>query len=123
MGAHDVVVRVSLSAEVSPEQTSLRVPNPLVEVDLSVPEPDVMWLRSPSQLERLKVEFGKVLRVVRRHAPDCERLHLFYAGPAGGAVVLGQALNPRMDPVVVTYEFSRQRTPQYRRAVVLEEPS
>lgn len=121
VNAEDVVIRVSLSAPVTPQQTDLVVPDTPVKIDLTVPDPDVMWLRSPAQLAGLQTEFGRVLKALRRYATRCKRIHLFYAGPAGGAVVLGQAVNPRMDPEIITYEYSRQQSPLYRTAIVLKE--
>jgi hypothetical protein len=53
--------------------------------------------------------------------PGCQRIHLFYAGPTGGAVTIGQQVNPRMNPPVETYEFSRQWAPRYHRALTLQE--
>jgi hypothetical protein len=58
---------------------------------------------------------------VRERVPRCERIHLFYAGPTGGAIILGQQVNPRMNPPVELYEYSRQWDPRYRRALTLQE--
>jgi len=43
--------------------------------------------------------------------------------PTPVAIALGQAVNPRMDPPVALYEYSRQRSPRYRYALTLEEAS
>jgi len=116
----DVVIRVSLSATIAPEDTRVVVPG-VIEIDLSVKKPDVMWLRSATQLSALGTTFREVLRGIRDHMPACQRIHLFYAGPTGGAVTIGQQINPRMNPPVETYEYSRQWTPRYRRALTLGE--
>jgi hypothetical protein len=92
-----------------------------VEIDMSVKKPDVMWLRSPDQLGVLSIKFRETLRAIRDHMPNCQQIHLFYAGPTGGAVTIGQQINPRMNPPVEIYEYSRQWTPRYRRAVTLME--
>ena len=65
--------------------------------------------------------FREVLRAIRDQMPNCQRIHLFYAGPTGGAVTIGQQINPRMNPPVDTYEYSRQWKPQYRYALTLGE--
>ncbi len=116
----DVVIRVSLSATIAPEDTRAIVPG-VIEIDLSVQKSDVMWLRSGAQLSALGTTFREALRGIRDHVPDCQRIHLFYAGPTGGAVTIGQQINPRMNPPVETYEYSRQWTPRYRRALTLGE--
>ena len=80
-----------------------------------------MWLRSPTQLDLLGNRFREVLRAIRDRMSGCERIHLFYSVPTGGAIVIGQQINPRMNPPVETYEYSRQWTPRYRRALTLGE--
>jgi hypothetical protein len=109
-----VVVRISLSASVRPEETRLICPSGAIEIDISAQRPDVTWLKTPIQLSTLGARFREVLATVRRIVPGCTTLHLFYAGPAGGAVVLGQQINPRMDPPVVLYQYSRQKTMRHQ---------
>ena len=116
----DVVVRVSLSARIAPEDTRL-VAKGIVEIDLSVKNPDVMWLRSAEQLAVLGATFREVLKQIRDCVPAYQRIHLFYAGPTGGAVVIGQQINPRMNAPVETYEYSRPSSPRYRHALTLQE--
>lgn len=116
----DVVVRVSLSATIAPQDTRM-VANGIVEIDLSVKNPDVMWLRSAAQLGVLGTKFREVLRWIRDYVPACQRIHLFYAGPTGGAVVIGQQINPRMNAPVETYQYSRPWNPRYRHALTLQE--
>ena len=55
----------------------------------------------------------QTLAEVRHHLPGLRRIHLFYAGPTGGAIVVGQAINPRMNPPIALYEYDRQREPAY----------
>jgi hypothetical protein len=55
-----------------------------------------------------------VLGAVRQFVPNCNQIHLFYGGPTGGAVVIGQAINPRMKPTMALYEFDRWETPHYQ---------
>lgn len=117
----EIVIRVALSAPVTPDQTAPFSSNAHVQIDITVQNPNVGWLQSPLQLKALRVKFGEVLASIRQYAVNCKKIHLFYAGPAGGAVVLGQAVNPRMDPPVLTYEYARQRTPSYRPAILLQE--
>lgn len=115
----DVVLRVSLSAGISPEETApLGIDSPL-QLDLRVDAPDVKWLCHLEQLTQLSKEFRFVLRESARLAPQCRRIHLFYAGPTGGAIVIGQAINPRMNPPVFLYEYDRRQEPRYRHVLTL----
>jgi len=118
--ATEVVIRVSLSAPISPDDSRAVVPNAF-EVDLTVNSPSVTWLRSPAQLVVLGATFRDVLHIIRERLPKVERIHLFYAGPTGGAIVIGQQINPRMNPPVETYEYSRQWNPRYRYALTISE--
>jgi hypothetical protein len=121
--ATEVTIRVSLSAQISPQDTQAAAGGTAVEVDVVVAEPDVMWLRSREQLAVLGQVFRSTLKSVGEFAPNCRRIHLFYAGPTGGGITIGQAINPRMNPPVELYEYSRQQEPRYRRAVTLSEAS
>ena len=109
----EAAIRVSLSAEARPEP-KLRYG---LEVDIRVPAPSVAWLRAPEQLSELTRVYGEALAATR--ARSCRRIHLYYAGPAPGAVAFGRAYNPRMNPELVVYEYRRGRSPSYERALVL----
>jgi hypothetical protein len=110
---NEAAVRVSLSAEVRPE-AGLRAG---FEIDIRVAEPSVRWLRRREQLRELARVYGEVLAAIRGRG--CRRVHLYYAGPAPGAVEFGRAYNPRMNPELVAYEYRRGESPSYARALVL----
>lgn len=112
-------IRISLSADVLKADAAAITGKLPLDIELRVAEPDVTWLVSPDQLRNLGRAFRGVLADVRRLAPNCRRLHLFYAGPTGGAIVVGQAINPRMNPPVALYEYSRQRQPHYEHVLTL----
>ena len=115
----DVSIRVCLSADVQQEEVRAVTGRLPVEVEVRVARPDVGWLVSPTQLQELSHVFRGSLADLRRLVPNASRLHLFYAGPTGGAIVAGQAINPRMNPPVALYEYSRQREPRYHHVLSL----
>jgi hypothetical protein len=80
-----------------------------------------MWLRSPSQLQELTKVLRQTLAAIRAKVPRCKAIHVFYAGPTGGAIVLGQIINPRMNPPVHLYQYSQQTSPRYQHALTLTE--
>jgi hypothetical protein len=55
--------------------------------------------------------YQQALSLVRERA--CPRVHLYYAGPAAGAIAFGRAYNPRMNPPLQLYEYRRGRSPCY----------
>jgi hypothetical protein len=118
-GPTEVIVRVSLSATIRPADAVLVAGDCPVQVDLSVAHPDVMWLCHPGQIAAVERTFREVLRVLNRAVPDCVRIHVFYAGPTAGAIAIGRAINPRMNPEVALYEFHKARTPRYERVLTL----
>ncbi len=122
VGPGDAVIRVSLSATVSQELTRTYVENPIADVHLFVPTPSVTWLRSPVQLSDLAKQFRVKMEALRQDFGErCGGLHMFYAGPVPGAVVLGRAFNPRMNPPMYLYELDRQTDKGYERVLCLGE--
>ena len=106
-------LRVSLSARVDAGD----VPPAEVDVEIAIAEPSVRWLRHRRQLAELKRAYETALReIVER---GCERVRLFYAGPAAGAVEFGRGYNPRMNPPLELYEYRRGGQPRYEAALVL----
>jgi hypothetical protein len=118
-GTGEVVVRVSLSETINPRDTRVHVPSPLAEIEIIVPEPDRMWLRSQAQLVALAQAFRQVLKHIVQRCPDVTGIHLFVCAPTPACIVIGQAINPRMLPPVELYEFDWQKTPRYEHVLTL----
>lgn len=115
----DVAVCFHLSARI--ERADIPVPQKsLVQiVDVGVAEPSVHWLKSPSQLDALGDTATNVFASLLQHFPNATRWHLFFAGPAPGAVKVGQQLNPTMTPPTQLYEFNRAADPRYTPSILL----
>jgi SMODS-associated and fused to various effectors sensor domain len=115
----DVAICFNLSARV--EHPDIPIPKKalLQIVNVSVAEPSVHWLKSPSQLESLGEIATSVFASLHEHFPNAMRWHLFFAGPAPGAIKVGQQLNPTMTPPTQLYEFNRAATPRYRASILL----
>lgn len=118
-GEGEVVVRVSLSNLVQARDTQPVVPDALAEIDISVADPDKMWLRSEAQLVRLGREFRRVLKLSGQRVPNARRIHLFASVPTPAGIVLGQAINPRMTPQVALDQFSMQKYPRHEHVLTL----
>lgn len=117
----EAVIRVSLSNPVLKKQTDTIISNCSVEVDIFVDDPDVAeWLVSPEQLTQLAKVFRKVLKAIRNNVPNCQRIHLFGAVPTGACLVMGQAINPRMNAPVELYQFDANASPPYKWALTLK---
>lgn len=115
----EVLIRVSLSAPVGQHETDEVLPGLPVQIDIFVDKPNRTWIRRPEQLNRLSEVFREVLDEIRQKVPYCQRIHLFCAIPAPAALAIGRQINPRMDPLVALYEYSRQKSPRYELALTL----
>lgn len=115
-----VVIRVSLSAHVSDEQVQTFVADCIADVHLKVTNPNVHWLMSLEQLDGLNEKFRLILSDINnRFGGRCTEIHLFYAGPTAGAINLGRAINPRMNPPVHLYEYDRSSQSPYTATLTL----
>ena len=117
----EMTICVSLSAAITSEQIQDTVGNIAVKVDLSIDNPNRLWLKHPQQLTELGIKFLEILDTALPKLPNCKLIHLFYAGPTGGAVTIGQLINPRMCPPVALYQFSTQQSPPYEHVITLSE--
>jgi hypothetical protein len=116
----EVVIRVSLSSKIGKHETDEIIPDAPVQIDISVDETDLTWLRSPNQVTDFAKVFRSVLSEIRQKVTDCRQIHLFMAVPAPIALITGQQINPRMTPPVCLYEYARNKTPRYQYAFRLE---
>jgi hypothetical protein len=116
----DVIIRVSLSDKISKLDTDEIIPDSPVQIDISVENPGLTWIRSLGQVTEFARVFREVLTEIRRQVPDCQSIHLFMAVPAPIALVAGQQINPRMNPPVRLYEYARNQKPRYQYAFSLE---
>jgi hypothetical protein len=117
----EVALRISLSARVPVSDAATAAPNATIHIEIAADTPSVTWLKSESQLAAVTTAVRTALAAIRAHLPRCRRIHVFAAVPTPAAIILGQAVNPRMDPPVSLYEYSRQRSPRYRLALTLDE--
>jgi len=117
----EVAISMGLSAPIAAEDVHEAAPGADLHIAVTVSEPGVMWLRSPKQLQELARVVRDLLATVRSRVPRCRALHVLYGGPTGGAVVLGQTINPRMNPPVHLYQYSQQTFPRYQLALTLTE--
>jgi hypothetical protein len=61
---------------------------------------------------KVKYEIEKLMQ-----QQDYNKIHLFYAGPAGLAIEIGRGINPKMWSEVCLYEYNKRLTPKYQYAL------
>jgi len=117
-----VVIRVSTSARIAPEDTEAVVPQCLAAVDIAIISPHPDALETREALDTVVAEFSRTLTQLHTLFPNLTAIHLFAAVPVGLAFRLGSRINPTMNPEVVTYQFDAKRSPRYKKAIVLGAP-
>ena len=117
--AREIAICFHLSAAIEASDLPEQLANDANVVHVRVEHPSVQWLKEPSQLEWLAETATEVFERVGGAFPKAERWHIFYAGPAPGAVKVGQQLNPTMTPPTQLYEFSKAGQPRYRASILL----
>jgi len=117
--AAEVAVCFHLSAAISLDDLPPQFVTGKNVVHIRIAQPSVRWLVAPIQLDWIGDLAGSVFEQLCSTFPAARQWHLFYAGPAPGAVKIGQQLNPTMTPAVQLYEFSRSGTPRYTRSILL----
>ncbi len=115
----DVVVRVSVTATVSPLHTSRVVPACSTEVDVASSAIGEDVIRTESELEAIAASVKAVLDRLVELRPNARTVHLFAAVPAGLAFRLGTLVSATRHPRVQTYQYVHGADPPHRRAILL----
>lgn len=115
----DVALCFHLSATICRDDIrSLKLPL-IGRVDIRAANPSTDWLRHEQQLRRLEEHARHTFESCLRAFPGAQKWHLFYCGPAPGAVAVGQQISPTMCPPVQLYEFSRHAVPAHKPSILL----
>jgi len=118
-GKGDISVRIGTSFSIDPKATLEVIANPANEFDIALRYPDPDALYSQHRIEEVVNAFQSVLNTYANKLSDRELIHLFLACSAGLPFALGTRINPNIYPFVQTYQFSRERTPKYKEAILI----
>ena len=102
------MVRISISYNVTAEQTRAVLPRAALEVEISVPEPERGVVRSEEQVREYGRAFRRVLDLIAQRHPGMRRIHIFYAGPVALAFHLGQQISENIHPSVTVWNFRQE---------------
>lgn len=117
----EIIVRVSVSAPILPNDTEQFADTKFPSIDLVVDNPSVFWLENEKQVFQVGDSFREILDGIRKYYPGCKAIHLFYAGPTPIAIRMGQQINPNMNPKVITYQYKQSGRAKYSKAIVLND--
>lgn len=107
--AGEAIIRMGVSYPVGQTQTAQLISNPIIDVDLSVPQPIRSVVRSEEQTRAYGREFRRVIDAIANLSPECGRVHLFYAGPVSLAFHLGQQISANIHPPVTVWNYRQNR--------------
>ena len=106
--AKDIVLRVSVTYRISPDQIHIVTPPGSIEIDLALPNPERNIVRNEKQTREYAKIFRQVLDLIAQNLPPDQRVHLFYAGPVALAFHLGQQISENIHPPVIAWNFHRR---------------
>ncbi|AVH68381.1 SAVED domain-containing protein [Nostoc sp. 'Peltigera membranacea cyanobiont' N6] len=102
----DVIIRITVSYKVFPEQTRKVVPEGAIEVDLKL-LPQRGIVRSENQVREYGQVFRRTMDLITQRIPNVNRVHIFYAGPVSLAFHIGQQISENIHPPVIVWNFHR----------------
>jgi len=117
----DIVVRVSTSHLVDPEQVRDVISRPLADVEIRLETLGEDTVASPAALDRIADEWNRVLDHLQEKLPNGRTVHLFASVQVAVAFLLGARINPRIHPPVQTYQYESRQQPKHRPALLIED--
>ncbi|MEM9540756.1 MAG: SAVED domain-containing protein [Cyanobacteria bacterium P01_E01_bin.42] len=103
----DVILRVSVTFPVRPEQTAtVNLPD-AIEIDLTIPKPEWGIVRSERQVREYGRKFRRVLDRISNNLSLGQKIHLFYAGPNSLGFHLGQQISENIHPPIIVWNYHK----------------
>lgn len=113
----DIILRMSISYMVRPQQIQEVVKQPMASFHLSLAKPKPDAVISEKQLNRYASTFHQVLVDINARFPNTQRIHLFLAAPPTLVFRCGQQVSKTIDPDILVYNFSNKDQPNYGWAI------
>lgn len=101
------MIRMAVSYPITRADTDPLGLDARLQIDLSLDAPARFVVKSEEQVLDYGRAFRATLDALRTAMPDCERVHLFYAGPMALAFHLGQQISENIHPPVTVWNFIR----------------
>lgn len=112
----ELAVLVSISGVVRMKSVEEVLGDNFDFLSIEVDDPDVkrvLYREDVVNIQaKLKYEVEKLMQ-----QQDYNKIHLFYAGPAGLAIEIGRGINPKIWSEVCLYEYNKRWTPRYQYAL------
>jgi nucleoside phosphorylase len=107
--ATDVVVLLSVSGRVKPEDipTDIRDTTPVYELTVDSPQPNI--IRTEKHLQDFVVKWRELLNEIREQHGSNVKIHLLPASPLSISIECGRRLLPKVDPTIRVYDWRDKR--------------
>ena len=115
----EIAICFSLSASITHNVIEPLGINFLDHIHIYTSHPSTAWLQNFNQLKELGIISRMVFERCLALYPLTTKWHIFYAGPAPGAVIMGQQINPTMSPTIQLYEYIHRLSPPYQPSILL----
>ncbi|MBK9260619.1 MAG: SAVED domain-containing protein [Polyangiaceae bacterium] len=121
----DAIIRVSTSHAVDRQVTLRAVPEPLVEIDISLEHPEEDAFTCLAEMHEVAHAFRKALDILGDDFPGVRCVHLFASVQPGMALLLGAQISSSMHPPVQTYRYGRhaEEGPYHMPAILVNGPN
>jgi hypothetical protein len=114
-------IAFSISRQVTNSDINAICKNKMGIVEIKISRPSRYWLKNEQQMTDAYRQIGELFEECLHLFSNASKWHLFPAVPAPIAVAIGQQINPTMFPQIQLYEFDSNKTPSYRKSIVLKE--
>lgn len=115
----DVIIRFSVSYEVSYDDIAGVVKDPIAEFHIHAESPKTDIIDSLEALDAYTIAFKDVLHRIETQYPNAMRIHVFSALPPTLAFRCGQQVNERIEAQTLVYHYDKQKSPKYEWAINL----
>lgn len=109
----DVVVRISISYQITEEAVTEVIRDPLASVELALAQPRLDALTSEAQLWAYARAFRCMMDQIHQCLPLAACIHIFYAGPPMLAFACGQQVSKTIHPRLIVYNYFGRDLPRY----------
>lgn len=109
----ELILRVSISYEVTLDDIEGLVPSPIASLHLRVPEPSIDLVTSERQIGEYSLVFRRILDEIHNRFPNTKHVQIFYSGPAALAFNFGRQISKTIHPRIIIYNYFSKDTPKY----------
>ncbi|GAM14276.1 hypothetical protein SAMD00020551_2425 [Mesobacillus selenatarsenatis SF-1] len=115
-GSNELAVAVSVSGTIHKKDMEESLGKPVDFLKIGIPSPGVKRVLYKEDVKIIQEVIKDTTEEIFQ-ANGYEKIHFFYAGPAGLAIEIGRGINPRIWSEVLLYEYATRSQPKYQFAL------